>query len=194
MNDFTSVPTTAVTEMKERPTAVADDEAFWRSRREPQNLHLAVVRGSRLYYLSVDDYNRLSQMKRKGLDKKGVVVIGDGVQFIVDLRDVGRRGGFDWEAAMNYHGDLLPDYKQAEEWARQNDAINNAINNFGGDYLYAEGGNMNWFWTKTPVENEDGPSKMFAFMVNANTGEVNFTYMTNYASVRAVYPIVSEIE
>ena len=162
------------------PAAPSADSAmpdvWWNRRRTPQNLHLAVDRNGIYYYLSEADYNGLSSSQKSGLNKVGVVIIGNGERFILALSNLTTET-MNWDEAMRRYGSQLPTKAQAEAWGAQKEAIQTAVSNFGGSEPNG------WYWTKTEYESS------IAWSVGMNTGNALQYFKSNTGKVRAVAPL-----
>lgn len=140
-----------------------------------QNLDLHATRDGKNYYFSQSEWKSLSADEKSKYNRKGVVVIGGGLKFVVALHHSDR---MTWDEAMKRYGNSLPSKSQAEVMAKQYEAINKAIIAFGGD----EAGMC---WTKTEY---DSSSAWYVYMYN---GSVNYYYKTSAYRVRAVAPVPS---
>lgn len=142
----------------------------------PKNLYLACEREGQYFYFSETDWRNLPAAEQLRFDKKGVVVIGDGERFILDLHDSG--DGMTWEEAMRRYGNRLPTKSQAQVMDNNYMAINKAIIAFGGD-------DPEWgHWTRTEYDSSH------AWCVNMNYGGVYNHYKTSTYRVRAVAPVL----
>lgn len=158
----------------------ADNSQAHRQSREnlrysvPHNLDLAVRRNGRtLYFQTAGQY-----VREQGDTKLGVVIINDGVRFILALDDLGDGEYFNWDAAMNRFGRQLPTRSQAEAWASQNSRVITAIESYGGS-LSAQ----RHYWTKTEC---DSTRSYFLNTRDRCVSEMDKTYTLR---VRAVYPL-----
>lgn len=155
-------------------------DAWWAARRTPHNLELAVYRGGNKYYLSRADYNNLSPSQKPGMNKVGVVVMGNDENgrrqsFILALDDLIPEE-IDWNEAMRRYGNSLPTKDQAYVWAHQREVIKSAINDFGGSGWPEEP----WYWTKTE-ESSSG-----AWVVGMFGGYIHPYSKLSTGNVRAV--------
>ena len=158
-------------------TAGVAEEGFdWRPLSRLENLALACERDGEYFYFSQPNWEKIPVSEKSCFSKKGVVVIGNGERFILDLHD--NREYIKWDEAMAQYGNELPTKSQAEAMASNYKEINAAIVAFGGDI------DMRWaYWTRT----EKGSS--YAWGVGMNIGGVTFYYKTTSAWVRSVAPV-----
>ena len=139
------------------------------------NLDLQASRDGRDYYFSQSEWADIPQSEKSKYRPKGVVVIGDGLEFALALHDNGH--DITWDEAMRTYGNRLPTRAQGEVLAAQADAVMAAIKAFGGnDYKYS-------FWTR-----EDRDSSL-ALGVSMTRGSVDYNYKTGRNRARAVAPV-----
>ncbi len=149
------------------------ERQWWNARRTAKNLHLAVNRNGNYYYLSEADYNGLSSSQKSGLNKVGVVIIGNGERFILALNDLTSEA-LTWDEAMRRYGSQLPTKAQGYVLVSQNDAVETAVINFGGSKP------DHWYWTKTECDTSN------AWFVLMNNGGIYNRYKASTGRVRAV--------
>lgn len=140
------------------------------------NLDLQASRDGRNYYFSESEWVDLPQSEKSKYSPKGVVVIGDGLEFVLALHDNGK--GITWDEAMRIYGNRLPTKAQGEVIAAQAGAIEAAVKAFGGD------NDMYSFWIRT--EYDDSSS---AWLVGMPYGSVYTSGKTNPYRARAVAPV-----
>lgn len=146
----------------------------------PYNLYLACECEGAYFYFSETDWRNLSAAEQSRFTKKGVVVIGDGERFILDLNDSGSR--MTWDEAIRRYGNRLPTKSQGMVMAKNYEAINKAIIYFGGDK------NPEWrYWTRTEYNSS------YAWYVHMYVGIVtkNNKADTNRVRAVAVVPVAS---
>ncbi len=153
------------------------EEKSFNPRTKCKNLDLYATRDGKNYYFSQSEWESLPADEKSKYNRKGVVVIGDGLKFVVALHDSGR---MTWDDAMSRYGSLLPSKEQAEAMSKQCKAIKAAIVTFGGDECSGP------FWIKTEIE--CGSSKVFA-VVFMTTGHIIPYYKTDIKRIRAVFPV-----
>lgn len=110
-------------------------------RTDYRNLDLEASRDGRDYYFSQSEWDALPQSEKSKYSPQGVVVIGDGLEFVLALHDNGK--DITWDEAMRTYGNRLPTKAQGEVLAAQAEAIKAAVEAFGGDF------HRYWFWTRT---------------------------------------------
>lgn len=144
-----------------------------------EHLALACVLDGKYYYFSRANWKKIPADVKSRFTKKGVVVIGNGERFILDLHDSGKE--MTWDEAMSRYGNRLPTKSQAEAMVADYQAINAAIIAFGGDKDPA------WFyWTSTERNSSS------AWIVNMSAGYVFVNFIkTNTGRVRAVARVPS---
>ncbi len=144
------------------------------------NLDLYATLNGKNYFFSQSEWESLPDTEKNKYDRKGVVVIGDGLKFVLALHDT--EHGMDWDDAMRRYGDSLPSKEQGEVMANQHEAINKAIIAFGGDKDPEFG-----YWTKTEYDSSH------AWFVLMNNGEVG-KFLTKESSygVRTVSPVPTD--
>ena len=153
-------------------------EFDWRSLSRLENLALACVRDGEYFYFSRPNWKKIPVSEKSRFSKKGVVVIGNGERFILDLHDNGK--DITWDEAMAQYGNRLPTKSQAEVMASNYKEINAAIIAFGGDR------DPGWYyWTRTESEYDSAN----AWSVGMNDGTVGYTYKPVPYRVRAVAPV-----
>lgn len=151
-------------------------ETSFSPRTSYQNLDLHATRDGKNYYFSQSEWKSLSADEKSKYNRKGVVVIGDGLKFVVALHDSGKL--VTWDEAMSRYGNSLPSKQQAEVMSKQHETINKAIIAFGGD----EAGMC---WTKTEYDSST------AWHVYMHYGVVNGVGKSGTSRVRAVAPVPS---
>ncbi len=140
----------------------------------PKNLHLACECEGAYFYFSENAWRNLSDIERIQFEKKGIVVIGNGENFILDLFDSGKNE-LTWDEAMNLYRNRLPTKKQAQVMSDNYVAINYLIKAFNGDE------NPKWnYWTQT----EYGIYN--AWYINMFSGCILENLKTSVNRVRAV--------
>lgn len=140
---------------------------------EPHNLNLAVNRNGRtLYFPSMNAYR-----SEAGDRKLGVVIINDGVRFILALDDLGDGEYMDWTQAMSRFGNQLPTRSQAEAWASNAGVLANVIASYGGSLS-----SQREYWTKTEYDS----TRSYTLNPRRSTEVRDKTYRLR---VRAVYPL-----
>lgn len=153
-------------------------EFDWRSLSRLENLALACVRDGEYFYFSRPNWKKIPVSEKSRFSKKGVVVIGNGERFILDLHDNGK--DITWDEAMAQYGNRLPTKSQGDVMAGNHKAINAAIIAFGGDR------DPGWYyWTRTESEYDSAN----AWSVGMNDGTVGYTYKPVPYRVRAVAPV-----
>ncbi len=151
-------------------------EFDWRSLSRLENLSLACERDGEYFYFSRSNWEEIPVSEKSRFSKKGVVVIGNGERFILDLHDNGK--DITWDEAMAQYGNRLPTKSQAEVMASNYKEINAVIVAFGGDR------DPQWeYWTRTKY----GSSK--AWRVSMGYGYVPYYCKTTAARVRSVAPV-----
>ncbi len=147
-----------------------------------ENLALACVLDGKYYYFSQANWNKIPADVKNRFTKKGVVVIGNGERFILDLHDSGKE--MTWDEAMSRYryGNRLPTKSQAEVMSADCKAINAAITAFGGDKDPAW-----WYWTS--AESESNPS--LAYVVYMGSYSFSDPIKTGKYRVRAVARVPS---
>lgn len=151
-------------------------EPAFAARTSYQNLDLHATRDGKNYYFSQSEWKSLPADEKSKYNRKGVVVIGDGLKFVVALRDSGEE--MTWDEAMSRYGNSLPSKEQAEVMAKQHETINKAIIAFGGDKNPEY-----WYWTKTEQDSST------AWLVTMTGGVVSNYYKTLTFRARAVAPV-----
>lgn len=124
-----------------------------------RNLDLQASRDGRNYYFSQSEWADLPQSEKSKYSPKGVVVIGDGLEFVLALHDNGK--GITWYEAMRTYGNSLPTKAQGEVLAAQTGAVMAAVKAFGGDDP------MSVFWTRTEYDSS------YAWFVGMNCSHVS---------------------
>lgn len=142
-----------------------------------KNLDLQASRDGRNYYFSQSEWKALPKSEKSKYLPKGVVVIGDGLEFVLALHDNGK--GITWDEAMRIYGNRLPTKEQAEVHAAQSDAVWAAVKAFGGD-------GDRWFWTRTEYK-ENSSSAWFVSSMNG--GYVGYVGKSSTFGARAVAPV-----
>ncbi len=166
-------------EAKPEPKPVAQEQSTdWKSLSRLENLALACERDGRYYYFSESNWRKIPAAEQARFSKKGVVVIGNGERFVLELRDSG--SAMTWDEAMSRYGNRLPTKSQGQAMADNYEAINKAIIAFGGD-KDPEG----FYWTRTEYESDSSR----AWNVALNYGGFYTNYKTNSVRVRAVAPV-----
>ena len=155
-------------------TEYVTDTSFF-PRTSYQNLDLHATRDGKNYYFSQSEWKSLSADEKSKYNRKGVVVIGDGLKFVVALHHSDR---MTWDEAMSRYGNSLPTKEQAEVMAKQYETINKAIIAFGGDEAVL-------YWTKTEYDSSR------AWGVYMPYGGVYYYYKPTPYRVRAVAPVPS---
>lgn len=150
-------------------------ETSFSPRTSYQNLDLHATRDGKNCYFSQSEWKSLPADEKSKYNRKGVVVIGDGLKFVVALHDSGKL--VTWDEAMSRYGNSLPSKEQAEVMSKQHETIK-AIIAFGGD----EAGMC---WTKTEYDSS------YAWYVSMTVGLVTYTHKTGTGRVRAVAPVPS---
>ena len=153
-------------------------ETSFSPRTSYQNLDLHATRDGKNYYFSQSEWKSLPADEKSKYNRIGVVVIGDGLKFVVALRDSGEE--MTWDEAMKRYGNSLPSRAQVEVMAKQYETINKAIIAFGGDK-----NPMDWYWTKTEYKS----SLACAWVVYMPSGAINYVNKTCTNRVRALVPI-----
>lgn len=143
-------------------------------RTDYRNLDLQASRDGRNYYFSQSEWKALPKSEKSKYRPKGVVVIGDGLEFVLALHDNGK--DITWDEAMRTYGNSLPTKAQGEVLAAQAEAIMAAVKAFGGDGEW-------WFWTRTEYDSS------YAWTVGMNYGGVGGNYKTGTYRARAVAPV-----
>lgn len=151
-------------------------EPAFAARTSYQNLDLHATRDGKSYYFSQSEWKSLPADEKSKYNRKGVVVIGNGLKFVVALHDSGKP--MTWDEAMSHYGNSLPSKEQAEVMAKQHETINKAIIAFGGDKNPEY-----WYWTKTE---QDSSCAWFVYM---HGGIVFNSIKTNPNRARAVAPV-----
>ena len=106
-------------------TAGVAEEGFdWRPLSRLENLALACERDGEYFYFSQPNWEKIPVSEKSCFSKKGVVVIGNGERFILDLHD--NREYIKWDEAMAQYGNELPTKSQAEAMASNYKEINAA--------------------------------------------------------------------
>lgn len=153
-------------------------ETSFSPRTSYQNLDLHATRDGKNYYFSQSEWKSLPADEKSKYNRKGVVVIGDGLKFVLALH---HSGEMTWDEAMSRYGNSLPSKAQAEVMAKQHETINKAIIAFGGDnnpYKY--------YWTKTEAEYD---SSLLAWYVGMNSGYIDYNGKSDTNRARAVAPV-----
>ncbi len=161
-------------------TQFQDGEFDFASLSRLEHLALACELDGEYYYFSRYNWNNIPADVRSRFTKKGVVVIGNGEKFILDLHDNGEE--LTWDEAMSRYGERLPTLSQGEAMAADYDAINAAISAFGGDK------DPEWYWTKTECEYNSS----IAWIVIMSYGDVYENDKAYIVRVRAVSPIADD--
>lgn len=151
------------------------EKAVYTPRTTYNNLDLQVEGKKRTtYYISQQEWKSMSEAERTRYYPKGVVVSGGGVDpFVVGLYDFNE--DMTWDEAMRRYGDRLPSKSQAEEMARQYDALKAAILTYGGRNPEQT------YWTK---DEEDATYAWIVYKDGFGYGE-----KTSAGSVRPVAPL-----
>ena len=179
MNRKDTAPTAEV----ENIEIVPDDKDESEPGLKYENLDLYATRDGKDYFFSPSEWRSLPETEKSLYDRKGIVVIGNGLEFVLALHDSGE--SIEWDEAMSRYGDLLPSKAQAEVMAKQCEAINNAIIAFGGDK------DPRWtYWTKTVYEEDSS----HVWIVIMNGGGVNNYYNRTPCRVRTVAPIPTDLK
>lgn len=139
-----------------------------------KNLDLQASRDGRDYYFSQSEWKALPNSEKSKYRPKGVVVIGNGLEFVLALHDNGK--DITWDEAMRIYGNRLPTKAQGEVLAAQAESINSAVKAFGGDDpMYA-------FWSRTEYDSSG------AWYVAMSGGYVNGNGKAYAGRARAVAP------
>lgn len=153
-------------------------ETSFTPRTKCKNLDLYATRDGMNYFFSQSEWKSLPADEKSKYNREGVVVIGDGLNFVVTLHDSGKR--MTWDEAMSRYGSSLPTKAQGEVMAKQYGKINAAIVAFGGDK-----GPATYYWTKNEPVNPD-----YAWYVDMDGGIVKANIIKRtQLKVRAVIPI-----
>ena len=155
---------------------VEETEPAFNPRDYYNNLDLYATCYGKDCFFSQSEWESLPATQKNQCDRKGIVVIGDGLEFILALHDSGK--GMTWNEAMKRYGDSLPSKEQGEEMANQREAINKAIIAFGGD-KDPEG----FYWTKAERDSSR------AWVVGMYNGTARASNKTTADRVRAVAPV-----
>lgn len=140
------------------------------------NLDLQASRDGRNYYFSESEWRTLPQSEKSKYSPKGVVVIGNALEFVLALHDNGKY--INWYEAMRIYGNSLPTLEQDRVIAEQAEAIKAAVKAFGGDDPIPS------FWTRTECEGDPD----FAWYVGMTYGYVPNSDKASTFRVRAVTP------
>lgn len=143
-----------------------------------RNLDLQASRDGRNYYFSQSEWAALPQSEKIRYSPKGVVVIGNGLEFVLALHDNGK--DITWDEAMRTYSNSLPTKAQCEVLAAQSDAVKAAVKAFGGD---GAGDAVWWFWTQTEYDST------YAWYVYMNHGSVYYGTKTSTGRARTVAPV-----
>ncbi len=108
----------------------------------PEHLDLACVYKDKWYYFSEKEWSAMMSAEQSRFDKIGVVVIGNGERFIVDLNNIEDKS-YTVEEAVTQFGASLPTEAQAVVMMDCYKALNNALIFFGGEKLPYE------YWKRT---------------------------------------------
>lgn len=154
-------------------------ETSFSPRTSYQNLDLHATRDGKNYYFSQSEWKSLPADEKSKYNRKGVVVIGDGLKFVLALHDSGKL--MTWDEAMSRYGNSLPTKEQAEVMAKQHETINKAIIAFGGD-KNPDG----YYWTKTEAEYD---SSLLAWYVIMDSGYIDYNGKSCTYRARAVAPV-----
>lgn len=171
------VPTTHYPDYLHDKIEVEETEPAFDPRDYYNNLDLYATCYGKDCFFSQSEWESLPTTQKNQCDRKGIVVIGDGLEFILALHDSGE--DMTWYEAMERYGDSLPSKEQGEVMAKQREAINKVIIAFGGDK------DPMWpYWTKTEK------SLTLAWLVDMNGGGIYDTIgkASDYR-VRAVAPV-----
>lgn len=141
------------------------------------NLDLQASRDGRDYYFSQSEWKDLPQSEKSKYSPKGVVVIGNGLEFVLALHDNGKY--INWDEAMRIYGNSLPTLEQDRVIAEQAEAIEAAVKAFGGDDPIPS------FWTRTECEGDPD----FVWYVGMTNGYVPNSDKASTFRVRAVTPL-----
>lgn len=100
-------------------------EPTFTPRQSYKNLDLYATRDGKNYFFSQSEWKSLSSAEKSKYNRKGVVVIGDGLEFVLALHD--SRNEVNWKEAMYDYGDLLPSMEQGEIIATRYKDINSLL-------------------------------------------------------------------
>lgn len=139
-----------------------------------RNLDLQASRDGRNYYFSQSEWKALPQSEKSKYSPQGVVVSGNGLEFVLALHDNGK--DITWDEAMRTYGNRLPTKAEGEVIAAQAEAIIAAVKAFGGDDP------MYGFWSRTEYDSS------YAWYVHMFYGNVYTITKTNTGRARAVAP------
>ena len=146
-----------------------------------EHLALACELDGKYYYFSEDNWNNIPADVRSRFTKNGVIVIGEGEKFILDLYE--SKEEMTWDEAMSRYDNRLPTKNQAEVMVGDYKAINAAITAFGG-----YNGWMSTCWTSTDVDSSS------AWGFGMYTGIVYIGIKTSAIRVRTVFTITDEAQ
>lgn len=138
-----------------------------------ENFALACESDGKRYYLSRSEWDNVPD--KEDYKKLGIVVMGNGYRMAVEMEDC-MDGIVDWGYAVSKFGNRLPDKAQGEVIAANMDAIQNALEYFGGKRM------AGWYWTKE--SNRDGENQAWEIMSNYNC--IDSAEKTDMRSVRGV--------
>ena len=165
-------------------TQFQDGEFDFASLSRLEHLALACELDGEYYYFSRYNWNNIPVDVRSHFTKKGIVVIGNGEKFILDLHDNGE--GLTWDEAISRYGERLPTLSQGYAMAANPEAINAAITAFGGDKDFG------WaFWTRTEYERDVSCAWSIFILGNLDFYKYDKTYTLR---VRAVFTIPDEAQ
>lgn len=162
-------------EAARQEAARQEENVFWGAYRIPANLDLAVRRpDGNIYYFNQTEWSNLSSDRKSDLGKFGIVIIKNGEHFILSLDYT---VPMTWSDAMRRYGNKLPTKEQGEAMASQYDAVNKAIQAFGG---YVPNRSNNIYWTKTEFDSS------YVWFVSMYNGILGAGEKTIYHRVRPV--------
>lgn len=125
-----------VADIRESVQQPAESIAVETVRYEPvsnlENFALACERDGKRYYLSRSEWDNVPD--KEDYKKLGIVVMGNGYRMAVEMEDC-MDGIVDWGYAVSKFGNRLPDKAQGEVIAANMDAIQNALEYFGGNRM-----------------------------------------------------------
>ena len=127
-----------------------------------------------IVYFTADEWKALSYQDQSRYKKKGVVLSGNDEKFLVELEDAEGGKEMKWRKALKYS---LPTIEQGEVLVKNKEALNNALEAFGGTVM------RTWYWTKTEYDSSG------AWLVTMPYCNIKATYKTNTYRVRAVAPV-----
>lgn len=153
-------------------TAETDEAKIPDPRTDYRNLDLQASRDGRDYYFSQSEWKALPQSEKSKYSPKGVVVIGDGLEFVLALH----ANYNTWNEAMRIYGNELPTKDQGEVIVAQAEAIRAAVKAFGGDDP------MDLFWTRAEYSSSE------AWNIDMIYG-VDYGLKTHISGVRTVAPV-----